>query len=181
MDHPPPPPPPPPLPLSPLPPPPTPNCLTIDDFWKYFNNAVNTVYGERPKANINDNNNYLKFVTWMKSDYSLYLNDYTYDYPYPVLIVQDILDQIFSEKDTQLCAESIDIINTKIQGHRPIIDGLLRRLGLRNLKQLKTGGSKTRKRSRKYFKKSKSKKSKSKSKSKHKHKSKSKTKRRQKK
>ena len=97
------------------------------------------------------------------------------------MIVQEILKQILSEEGTQLCNESINIINNKITGHRPTIDLYLRLLGWRNEEQLKTGGSKNRKRSRKYFKKSKSKKSKSKSKSKHKHKSKSKTKRRQKK
>ncbi len=175
----------PPPPPSP-PPPPTPNCVTIDDFQKYFNNAVNIAYGDRPEANIDDNNNYLKFVNWMKSGDkkdSVWLNSYTYSrtYPYPVKIVEAILKQIFSEEGTQLCNESINIINNKITGHRPTIDLYLRLLGQRNTEQLKTGGSKTRKRSRKYFKKSKSKKSKSKSKSKHKHKSKSKTKRRQKK
>lgn len=104
-----------------------PDCVTIDEFKNYYVNAVNTVYKDRKTEAkfYNDDERKKEFDEWMKSDNIAKLPTYnvSYTYPYPVSIVNNILEQIVKE-NRKLCQESIVIIGKKIKGHLGIDESL---------------------------------------------------------
>lgn len=116
------------------------DCVKIDDFHNYFDNAAIKAYTRNiagksmtkpelmPEYNIFKNNEYSKFEEWMKSNdpNDVVMNpEFTYSSvrPYPVGIVKAILEQLLLE-NKKLCNESVVIIRNKIIGFHDI-DGLL--------------------------------------------------------
>ena len=106
-----------------------PECVTIDDFKNFYVDAVNSVYKDRTR----EGTRYItdaekkKFDDWMQGDNTAVVPEYTYSstYPYPISIIDAILDQILT-KNKKLCEASIEKISNKIKGHNGIKDKLAR-------------------------------------------------------
>lgn len=117
-----------------------PSCVTIDDFKQFYDSAIRKVYPNTVDVYLSSDKK-KEFDTWMNSEQTVNfssMNTYssTWQYPYPVDIVYDILTQILST-DKKLCEKSINIIGNKIKGFI-IIEKKLKLLSERNDTSMKT-------------------------------------------